>query len=184
MITETKSKTGFLGFIDLQNLKKIYQDYVEPDYLKYILSYKFSQDHLEIFFSCIRAMGGYNNNPNCILLLYIQFTSAYKRLLHHNEVKSSAAANCLPLDNTSLLTISSKRIKKNLNFNELKEEDIEDVTVDNIPLQFVNSTAQHSVLYISGFVEMRVLQKLTCDTCIQLVKESKEANSLFINLKS
>lgn len=124
-------------------------------------------------------MGGYNNNPNCI-----QFTSAYKRLLYHNEVKSSAAANCLPLDNISLLTISSKRIKKNLNFNELKEEDIEDVTVDNIPLQFVNSTAQHSVFYISGFVEMRVLQKLTCDTSIQLVNESKETNSLFINLKS
>jgi len=82
------------------------------------------------------------------------------------------------------LTISLKRIKKNLNFNELKEEDIEDVTVDNIPLQFVNSTAQYSVLYISGFVEMRVLQKLTCDISIQLVNESKEANSLFIDLKS
>lgn len=31
---------------------------------------------------------------------------------------------------------------------------------------------------------MRVLQKLTCDTCIQFVNESKEAYSLFVNLKS
>ncbi|XP_070168809.1 uncharacterized protein [Polyergus mexicanus] len=100
-------------------------------------------------------MSGYNNNPNCI-----QFTSAYKRLLHHNEVKSSAAANCLPLDNTSLLTISSKQIKKS--FNELKEEDIEDVTVDDIPLQFVKSTIHHTVLYISGIFQIVVLETLVC----------------------
>ena len=68
--------------------------YVETGYLEYILSYKMSQDHLEILFSCFRAMGGYNNNPNCK-----QFMSSCKRfiieeyieehieeLLSHNEV--------------------------------------------------------------------------------------------------
>ncbi|KYN07865.1 THAP domain-containing protein 9 [Cyphomyrmex costatus] len=177
-IIETKSKTGFLGFIiDMKNLKKIYQEYVETRCLKYILAYKFSQDHLEIFFSCIRTMGGYNNNPNCI-----QFTSAYKRLLHHNEVKSSAAANCLPLDNTNILTISStKKIKKSPK--ELDEEDIEDIMVDDIPLQLINSTLHNSVLYISGFIEMRMLKKITCETCIQLVNESKEANSILFTFR-
>ncbi|KAE9523184.1 hypothetical protein AGLY_016417 [Aphis glycines] len=34
--------------------------------LKYILTYKMSQDHLELFFGCIRSRGGSNNNPNCI----------------------------------------------------------------------------------------------------------------------
>lgn len=59
LITSTKVKTGFLGFIiDMNNLKQMYHEYVETGYLKYILSYKFSQDHLEIFFSCIRSMGG------------------------------------------------------------------------------------------------------------------------------
>ncbi|EZA50769.1 THAP domain-containing protein [Ooceraea biroi] len=178
-ITESKSKTGFLGFIiDLKNLKKIYQDYVETGYLKYILSYKFSQDHLEIFFSVIRAMGGYNNNPNCV-----QFSSAYKCLLHYNEVKSSAAANCLPLDNTRLLTISSKPIKKHCDY--LKEEEIENVMIDDILLHFdVNSTIHHAVLNISGFVERRVLQQLSCNTCIQLLNSCKEATSHFIDLKS
>ncbi|KAF0719484.1 THAP domain-containing protein 9, partial [Aphis craccivora] len=32
--------------------------------LKYILTYKMSQDHLELFFGCIRSRGGSNNNPN------------------------------------------------------------------------------------------------------------------------
>jgi len=34
--------------------------------LKYVLTYKTSQDHIEIFFWCIRARGGNNNNPNCV----------------------------------------------------------------------------------------------------------------------
>lgn len=84
LIIDTKAKTGFLGFIvNMTNLKSMFYEYIETGYLQYILTYKLSQDHLEIFFPCIRSMGGYNNNPN-----YMQFSSSYKRLLHHNEVKS------------------------------------------------------------------------------------------------
>jgi len=36
--------------------------------LKCILTYKMSQDHLELFFGCIRSRGRSNNNPNCIQL--------------------------------------------------------------------------------------------------------------------
>jgi len=42
--------------------------------LKYILTYKMSQDHLELFFSCIRSRGGSNNNPN-----YIQFKKTLRQ---------------------------------------------------------------------------------------------------------
>jgi len=34
--------------------------------LKFILTYKMSQDHLELFFGCLRARGGSNNNPNSV----------------------------------------------------------------------------------------------------------------------
>lgn len=105
-ILETKSKMGFLGLInDMETFEKIYREYVEKGKMRYIMTYKFSQDHLEILFSCISSMGGFNNNPNAI-----QFSAAYKRLLHHNEIKSSAAANCIPLDSyTNILTISSRK---------------------------------------------------------------------------
>jgi len=33
---------------------------------KFVLTYKMSQDHLELFFGYIRVRGGSNNNPNCI----------------------------------------------------------------------------------------------------------------------
>lgn len=104
-IIETKSKTGFLGFIiDLKILKKIYQDYVEAGYLKYILFYKFSQDHLEIFFSVIRAMGRYNNNP--IVSNFHQRTSVFYIITKWNHQQQQIVF----LDNTRLLTISSKKI--------------------------------------------------------------------------
>jgi len=34
--------------------------------LKFVLTYKMSQDHLELFFGCVSARGGSNNNPNCV----------------------------------------------------------------------------------------------------------------------
>lgn len=82
----------------------MYRQYVKTGYLKYILSYKLLQDHLKILFLCFRTIGGYKNNPNCV-----QFLSSYKRLLHYNEVTSSAQANCVPIDSTSILTISLAR---------------------------------------------------------------------------
>lgn len=34
--------------------------------LKFVLTYKISQDHLELFFACERSTGGCDNNPNCV----------------------------------------------------------------------------------------------------------------------
>ncbi|XP_065324717.1 uncharacterized protein LOC135931493 isoform X3 [Gordionus sp. m RMFG-2023] len=35
---------------------------------QYLLTYKTSQDHLELFFSCLRSKGGFNNNPSAYQL--------------------------------------------------------------------------------------------------------------------
>ena len=32
---------------------------------KYVLAYKYSQDHLEVFVSAIRSRGGHNNKTAC-----------------------------------------------------------------------------------------------------------------------
>jgi hypothetical protein len=54
--------------------------------LKYLLTYKLSQDHLEVFFSAIRAKGGHNNNNNPSA---IQFQSAYRQMLVRHEINAS-----------------------------------------------------------------------------------------------
>lgn len=48
---------------------------IEPKF-NFVLSYKFSQDHLELFFSSVRCRNGWNNNPNCL-----QFKWTLRKLL-------------------------------------------------------------------------------------------------------
>lgn len=161
-ILESNCKTGFLGLIlDLKNLQKMYESYVQPGLLKYIMTYKFSQDHLEILFSCLRSHGGYNNNPNAS-----QFAAAYKRILVHNEVKSSMGANCVTLDNTSILQVSSgcKKTTPNHHLVSLKDDSYSNVfiDVDDIPLSHIDPCLDHVVEYLTGFVQKKLYQKIDC----------------------
>ena len=48
----------------------------------------YSQDHLELLFSCIRSKGGWNNNPNCLQLKY-----ALRKMLMQNAITASKNAN-------------------------------------------------------------------------------------------
>ncbi|KAB0803775.1 hypothetical protein PPYR_00745, partial [Photinus pyralis] len=68
---------GIVGLAkDLFNLNK------EP--FSYFLTYKCSQDHLELFFSCIRSRGGWNNNPNSQQLKW-----ALRQLIFRNSITPS-----------------------------------------------------------------------------------------------
>lgn len=57
LLYKTKNKTPFLGFlINIESYVGMYMEYVEKEdpALKYILTYKTSQDHLELLFSNLR----------------------------------------------------------------------------------------------------------------------------------
>nr|CAI5838984.1 unnamed protein product [Callosobruchus analis] len=88
-VTQSPRKTGFLGFlICINSLKQCCLKFVDKNKFKYILTNKFSQDHLEQFFGAIRAKGGFNNNPSAR-----HFEAAYKRLLIHTEVTGPEAGS-------------------------------------------------------------------------------------------
>ena len=94
-VLNSNCKTGFIGFkICIESLKSIIKNYILPEnsQLKYFPFYKISQDHLEIFFSCLRYHGGNNNNSTAG-----QFRTAYKKLLVNAELKPSYTGNCIPL---------------------------------------------------------------------------------------
>lgn len=56
-ILTTKSKMPFLGFlINMQNFRSFYLEYVHTKILPCVITFRFSQDHLELLFSCIRQM--------------------------------------------------------------------------------------------------------------------------------
>lgn len=61
----TKKKTAIYGSIaNGRSARNIYHDLVETANApcRYLLSYKLSQDHLELFFAAVRARGGHNDS--------------------------------------------------------------------------------------------------------------------------
>ena len=157
-ILQSQSKSGFLGFlIAINNFKAMYLDLLlEKKSVEYFTGYKFSQDHIESFFSKIRSRGGFNKNPTAL-----QFTSAYKRLIIHNEIKTSVNANCINYDSTKILTIPSSS-----NYQPWKNRDAQiEVSLldssntdefDEIDLKHISPAIHDTVTYIAGFVEKKL----------------------------
>ncbi|CAB4044834.1 Hypothetical predicted protein [Paramuricea clavata] len=99
-ILTSKRKTGFLGFLLCINaVVGLTKDLVNAQNpaLKYLLTYKMSQDHLELFFSAVRACGGWNNNATTG-----QFVAAYKQLLMRHNIEGGRG-NSTPQDDTEIL---------------------------------------------------------------------------------
>ena len=66
LLYKTKKKTAFHGFsMAIKAISGIFDEYVQSGQLKYLLTYKMSQDHLELFFCSMRSGLGQNNNPTC-----------------------------------------------------------------------------------------------------------------------
>ncbi|KAK5646591.1 hypothetical protein RI129_005055 [Pyrocoelia pectoralis] len=115
-----------------------------------------------MFFSAIRSRGGYNNNPTAK-----QFEGAYKRLLLKTEISTSVSANCVQIDNTSILTIS-RHVTEN--------EDILDFP--NWSPYLIDVTK-----YISGFVARKIAKSVKCSICVDSVF-ALETNSQLLTRKN
>ncbi len=165
-VCESNRKTGVVGFMcGLICFCHLFDTLVGNDKpLKYLLGYKFSQDHLELFFCAVRGRGGWNNNPTAR-----QFKAAFKRLLIYHEVKAAASGNCIPQQATDLLTISSRiDQQQNAAAAEQSVEYLRGVDVDamNVPwssdhdydycdipnYEQLSLFVENVVVYIAGFV--------------------------------
>lgn len=114
-----KRKTCIIGFIaSFRSVLNIFQELVEKSGVpcRYLLTYKLSQDHLELFFSSVRARGGFNNNPTAT-----QLKAAYKRLLVKHQV-STATGNCIIGDGTTILEATPASVSTGRRF-DLKPVD-------------------------------------------------------------
>jgi len=112
LLIGSQRKTGFAGMIiALNNVLDIYNEYYKSSNL-YLLTYKLSQNHVEIYFSAVRNKGDYSNNLICY-----QFTNIFKKLLVYTDVKGSDYGNYIALDSTKLLQASEKDFTKDSNEN-------------------------------------------------------------------
>ena len=190
----TKRKTGFVGFLlAIKSVKGLFHDLVEQIQapMNYLLTYKFSQGQLELFFGAVRSAGGFNNNPTAQ-----QFTAAYKRLLMRSTIEGGNG-NCQKRDPTDILHV----IDDTCNVNN------EDVTITNAALirkydlvetrpimhdhdysdapNVVNLSEfkKASVSYIAGYVGTMTEKKISCMPCCKaLGSVMHTAESSFLKL--
>ena len=178
-VCEGKRKIGFVGFAfnieSLLSLAHCMFTEIEPPF-KYILTYKFSQDHLEIFFSNIRHSGGWNNNPSSL-----QFRSAYRSLLCRAGVQicdtDYRASNCVPMDSTSILSVAQGTTSSGnaVTFSEALFDH------DDYPANMPSSLSDFCVGilgYIGGFLIRSLSKKSSCKECVQGLLSEVGQNSL------
>ncbi|XP_061880711.1 uncharacterized protein LOC133659909 [Entelurus aequoreus] len=161
---------------------------------RYVLTYRFSQDHLELLFNSIRASGGWNNNPNASQFKYI-----FRKLMARcGVVKPSSKGNVTAQDDTESLpavamssAAQSYHIDTSTNLSavdmssaEQREDlpspfaDIPALVHDHsyLPTRF-DGLVDNALVYISGFVVRRTVKKLSCDVCrASLVTDAASAS--------
>ena len=188
---KTRRKTGFIGYLaSIQSTKNVFLDLVESKsyQIKYLLMYKFSQDHLELFFGAIRACGGFNNNPTTT-----QFIAAYKRLFVRTAI-SGKNGNCQQLDSTSLLSISYERITKSdsvtlTNTALMRKYDLDidfevEDSVDAPDIPVISEFKKAAVSYIAGFAARMSKRRLACQVCIDALGSTTHPSlTSFLSLK-
>ncbi|XP_073729978.1 uncharacterized protein [Misgurnus anguillicaudatus] len=146
---------------------------------RYVLTYRFSQDHLEHLFNSIRASGGWNNNPNASQFKYI-----FRKLMARcGVVKPSSKGNVTAQDDTESLPADQSAVQcyridtsTNLSAVEMSSAEGEDLPSpfadipalvqdhSYLPKKF-DGLVENVLVYISGFVVRRTLKKLSCDVC-------------------
>lgn len=174
--------TGFLGFIiAIENFQNIFNTYVSKEnILKYVCTYKFSQDHLETFFSVIRCHGGYVHNPSCLQFYYI-----YRKLLVNKRVKAGENGNCQD-DETDIICTETFEIAENSNqLGNLNDDDQEFVQCfdNNLEDVCISDYVDDVVKYLSGFVQRSILRQLTCNGCKNAIQSSSQSENKLITHK-
>lgn len=182
-------KMGFIGFLAcIKSLKLVYIQLVEVENkLKYLPTYKISQDHIELLFGHIRAHGGCNTNPTAR-----QFRAIYKKLLVKAELRDVDSGNCQSLEKISILTCSSS--VQNINITseprtlDTTEEDEYSLLYEmaefdeevSMLIQDLSVFSIQAITYIAGFVVRALMKTLKCETCIGVLtandKEDEQYN--------
>ena len=176
LLATHRRKTFIVGFVaniksTIEMANQMFSTPTDP--FKYLLTYKYSQDHLELLFSCIRARGGWNNNPNCLQLKY-----ALRQMMMKNAIVASKNGNCLDFADSmnTVIPIFHKRKHKSP-LSEVSTQDGRDECTnameeseERLMFEHLNQNTHSDFIsnilfYIGGFIVSKLIKKLTCQAC-------------------
>ena len=181
-MTSTPKKTAFIGFMAaIKSVKALFEMYVgDGKPLEYLLTYKLSQDHLELFFGAVRAYGGSSNNPTAK-----QFIAIYKRMMMRHQIKTTTG-NVEAQDVTSVLTCADMTNTRRHHIAEESQDVMlarrfdllprspmqEDHDYADVPccIGQLSEFQEAAVGYIAGYAVKMVCRSLHCDDCLQALR--------------
>lgn len=188
--------TGFRGFlVDIVSFTEMYRELIEEHHWMVCLkSYRLLQDFLEMFFGKIRALNGYNDNPNCQ-----QFSSAYRKLLYEADLVLSSGSNCEPRCKSNILTVSSRNRNSTPNsqneaiyfINPINEDEIESLCFEideMLSNNKLNGDARNpGIAHVANVLELRLTtcNQIYCQICLQVLNENeKVGDEICVNLRN
>lgn len=171
LLATHRRKTFIIGFVTniISTIDMANQMFTMPNNpFKYILTYKYSQDHLELLFSCVRSKGGWNNNPNCVQLKY-----ALRQMMMKNAITASKNANCVDFETNTIIPIfHMKKHKAPLSEGmdettqgQDDEEAEENLMFEHLDQNIHSDFISNILFYIGGFIVKKLTTKLTCEKC-------------------
>lgn len=163
-ILNHRRKVFALGF--LINIKSIRELALEllcniENPLKYFLTYKTSQDHIELYFCCLRSRCGFNNNPDIQQVLW-----AVRRLLYKNSIRPSLNANCLADDFESSPILEYRSRKRAICEDSSKDDSSDsDKLLDALNNINLSDYQENILYYITGYIISQFMKKCDCFHC-------------------
>lgn len=124
-------------------------------------------------------MNGHNDNP-----MAIQFISAYRKLLHQNDVMISKISNVSSLCTSNVLTVSSLSKRQNEHDLEMQPDEQEDeewidvldlVSIDNC--DYLTDSHNTGVAFIASMLEKRLTSgNIYCNMCKKVLIRNEKVN--------
>ena len=152
---KSERRAAFVGWVsNMIALELMFKEYVETGRLEKLMTFRMSQDPLELFFGCIRATLGANNNPTIL-----QFKGAFVRLLAGALLKAAPGANVLWDDDMRMIEVHEASQDVDVN--------VVDVITNAMRNNLDSLVRQNALCYISGYVQRKVSQKLECQSCTE-----------------
>ena len=138
-----------------------------------------------MFFSCVRARGGFNNNSNALQLKY-----DFRKILLHNAITSSDKVNVMMFEENltgSLFSFKTNRRRSRLSemtnkpnetLNGVTDADtfkLDQESIENALKTTSKTFVTENVLYyIARYILRSILKSINCDLCVESLLVPKQ----------
>ena len=136
-----------------------------------------------MFFPCVRARGGFNDNPNTLQLKY-----AFRKILLHNAITPSDKANVMMFEeylSGSLFSFKTNRRRSRLSemtnietLNGVTDADtlkLDQESIENaLKTTSMTFVTENVLYYIAGYILRSILKSIDCDLCVESLLVPKQ----------